>query len=166
LVAYVGIDAFRTGLRDYFTKHAWGNATFEDLLSALESASGRELREFATQWLETAQVNTLRPAIVRAADGTYESVRVVQEAADAYPSLRTHRIGIGLYDLAGSHLIRRELVEVTSSGAETEIAELRGKPAADVLLLNDDDLSYTKLRLDEHSMEIVVNHLSGLDSSL
>src|SRR2546423_1612575 len=110
LVAYVGIDAFLTGLRDYFSKHAWGNATFEDLLSALQSASGRELRGFAAQWLETAQVNTLRPVIVRAPDGTYESVRVVQEAAERYPTLRTHRIGVGLYDLVGSHLIRRELV--------------------------------------------------------
>src|SRR5205814_2865200 len=69
-------------------------------------------------------------------------------------------------DLVGSHLIRRELVEVTIAGAQTEVAELRGKPAADVLLLNDDDLSYTKLRLDGHSMETVVNHISGLDSSL
>jgi len=166
LVAYVGIDSFVTGLRDYFAKHAWGNATFDDLLSALESASGRELREFSAQWLETAQVNTLRPVIEQAADGTYGTVRVRQEATETHPTLRTHRIGVGLYDLVGSHLVRRELVEVTVSGAETEIAELRGKPVADVLLLNDEDLSYTKLRLDEHSMETVVNHISGLDSSL
>jgi aminopeptidase N len=166
LVAYVGLDAFLTGLRDYFAKHAWGNATFDDLLSALESASGRELRDFSAQWLETAQVNTLRPVIERAPDGTYASVVIRQEAPEAYPTLRTHRIGVGLYDLVGSRLVRRELLEVTVSGAETEVAELPGKPYADVLLLNDDDLSYAKLRLDEHSMETVVNHISGLDSSL
>ncbi len=166
LVAYVGIEAFRTGLRDYFTKHAWSNATFDDLLSALESASGQELREFSRQWLETAQVNTLRPVISRTADGTYESVRVRQEAPDGYPTLRKHHIGVGLYDLVGTALVRREQVEVTIAGAETEIPELRGRPVADVLLLNDDDLSYTKLRLDDHSMETVVNHISGLDNSL
>jgi len=166
LVAYVGIDAFVTGLRDYFAKHAWGNATFDDLLSALESASGQELREFSRQWLETAQVNTLRPVTELAPDGTYAAVRVQQEASDRYPTLRTHHIGIGLYDLDGTALVRRELVEVTVQGAETEIVELRGKPAADVLLLNDEDLSYTKLRLDDDSMETVVNHISGLDSSL
>ncbi len=166
LVAYVGIEAFITGLRDYFAKHAWGNATFDDLLSALESASGRELRDFSDQWLRTAQVNTLRPLIERAVDGTYASVRVQQEAADGYRTLRTHRIGIGLYDLVGSHLVRRELVEVTIAGPETEVHELRGKPVPDVLLLNDEDLSYAKLRLDADSMETVVNHISGLDSSL
>jgi aminopeptidase N len=166
LVAYVGIDAFLTGLRDYFAKHAWGNATFDDLLSALELASGQELREFSRQWLETAQVNTLRPVIELAPDGTYASVKVRQEAPPAYPTLRTHHIGIGLYELVGTALVRRDLVEVTVAGGETEIEELRGRPAADVLLLNDEDLSYTKLRLDERSMETVVNHISGLDSSL
>jgi aminopeptidase N len=166
LVAYVGIDAFVTGLRDYFAKHAWGNATFEDLLSALETASGRKLREFATQWLETAQVNTLRPVVTIGPDGAYQDVRVCQEAPEQYPTLRTHRIGIGLYDLSGPRLVRRELIEVDIDGAETVIDALTGRPAADVLLLNDDDLSYTKLRLDERSMETVVRHLTGLDSSL
>src|SRR2546421_3877036 len=143
LVACVGIEAFLTGLRDYFTKHAWGNATFDDLLSALESASGQELRNFSRQWLETAQVNTLRPVIERAPDGTYASVRVRQEAPPAYPNLRAHHIGIGLYGLTGTALVRRDLVEVTVAGEETEIEQLRGRKAADVLLLNDEDLSYT-----------------------
>jgi aminopeptidase N len=166
LVAYVGIEAFLTGLRDYFGKHAWGNATFSDLLSALESASGRELRSFSQQWLETAQVNTLRPRVDLATDGTYASVTVLQEAPETYPTLRTHRIGIGLYDLKGPRLVRRQLIEVDVSGAQTGIPALAGQPAADVLLLNDDDLSYAKLRLDTRSMETVVNHIHGLDSSL
>src|SRR5258706_15919752 len=97
LVAYVGIDPFRTGLRAYFQQHQWGNATFDDLLSALEAASGRELRKFAAQWLETAPVNTLRPELTLAEDGTYASVTVLQEAPEKYPTLRPHRIGIGLY---------------------------------------------------------------------
>jgi aminopeptidase N len=166
LVAYVGIDAFRNGLRAYFARHAWGNATFDDLLTALEAASGVELREFSAQWLKTAQVNTLQPEVRLTPDGGYASVAVLQTAPEQYPELRTHRIGVGLYDLVGSDLIRRELVEVTVSGARTELPQLAGKPAADVLLLNDDDLSYAKLRLDGRSMETVVNHISGLASSL
>src|SRR6185369_10420939 len=94
LVAYVGIEQFLTGLRAYFAAHAWGNATFDDLLSALEEASGRPLREFAAQWLETAQVNTLRPVAEIGDDGTYTTVTVLQEAPADYPTLRTHRLGI------------------------------------------------------------------------
>ncbi|WP_412739649.1 aminopeptidase N [Krasilnikovia sp. MM14-A1259] len=166
LVAYVGLDSFLAGLRTYFQRHAWGNATFDDLLTELETASGRELRKFAAQWLETAQVNTLRPAVDIAADGTYARVVVQQEAPAAYPTLRTHRIGVGLYDLDGDRLVRRELIEVDVSGERTELTVLAGKRAADVLLLNDDDLTYAKLRLDERSMATVVQHIGGIDSSL
>lgn len=166
LVAYVGEEPFLAGLRAYFGKYAWGNATFDDLLSELEAASGRELRKFAAQWLETAQVNTLRPEVTIGADGTYERVVVRQEAPSGYPTLRTHRIGVGLYDLTDGRLVRRELVETDVTGELTELSELYGKPAADVLLLNDEDLTYAKLRLDERSMATVVQHIAGFDSSL
>jgi aminopeptidase N len=166
LVAYVGIEAFVAGLRAYFAAHAWGNATFGDLLGALESASGRELGAFAAQWLETAQVNTLRPVVEIGPDGAYTSVKVTQEAAEGYPTLRTHRLAIGLYDLSGSQLVRRARVELDVAGASTDVTELSGVRAADVLLLNDDDLTYAKLRLDERSMANIVEHISGFDSSL
>ncbi|GAA1415206.1 aminopeptidase N [Catellatospora coxensis] len=166
LVAYVGIDAFVTGLRSYFKQHAWGNATFGDLLSALEAASGRELRDFAAAWLETAQVNTLRPVVEIAKDGTYRQVTVVQTAPESHPTLRPHHLAVGLYDLVDGSLVRRERIETDVAGAETVLAELAGKKAADVLLLNDDDLTYTKLRLDERSLATVVGNLSGFDSSL
>ncbi len=166
LVAYVGLTPFRAGLRSYFAAHAWGNATFNDLLSALEEASGKPLREFAQQWLETAQVNTLRPVVEFAEDGTYASVTVAQEAPPEYPTLRTHRIGIGLYDLVDGALVRRDRIELDVSGARTPVEELVGVRAADVLLLNDDDLTYAKLRLDERSLATVVAHIAGFESSL
>jgi len=167
LVAYVGIEPFLAGLRAYFAKHAWGNATFDDLLGELESASGRELRKFAAQWLETAQVNTLRPVVTINDDGTYGEVVVHQEAPAGYPTLRTHRIGVGLYDLTGEgRLVRRERLEIDVTGERTVVSQLAGVRAPDVLLLNDDDLTYAKLRLDERSMATVVQHIDGFDSSL
>ncbi|WP_204004670.1 aminopeptidase N [Micromonospora lutea] len=166
LVAYVGEEPFLAGLRAYFARHAWGNATFDDLLAELETASGRKLTTFASQWLETAQVNTLRPELTVGADGNYQQVLVRQDAPQGHPTLRTHRIGVGLYDLRDGRLVRRERYEVDVDGELTELTELSGVPAADVLLLNDDDLSYTKLRLDERSMATVVQHIAGFESSL
>ena len=166
LVSYVGTDAFLTGLRAYFGAHAWGNATFNDLLSALEAASGKQLRDFAAQWLETAQVNTLRPAVEIGPDGTYTAAAVLQEAPAAHPTLRTHHLAIGLYDLDGDRLVRRDRIELDVSGARTEVAALVGQRAPDVLLLNDDDLTYAKLRLDPRSMATVVNHITGFASAL
>ncbi|WP_433529550.1 aminopeptidase N [Micromonospora sp. CA-263727] len=166
LVAYVGEEPFLAGLRAYFARNAWGNATFDDLLSELETASGRKLRTFATQWLETAQVNTLRPELTVGPDGTYRRVLVRQEAPAGHPTLRTHRIGVGLYDLTDGRLVRRDRYEVDIDGELTELTDLAGLPAADVLLLNDDDFTYAKLRLDERSMATVVQHIAGFDSSL
>jgi len=166
LVAYVGMEPFLDGLRRYFAKYAWGNATFDDLLSELEAASGRELRKFAAEWLETAQVNTLRPEVSINSDGTYQRVAVRQEAPTEYPTLRTHRIGIGLYDLREDRLVRRERIEIDVSGESTELPQLTGARVPDVLLVNDDDLTYAKLRLDERSMASVVQHIDGLESSL
>ncbi|GAA1604381.1 aminopeptidase N [Actinoplanes couchii] len=166
LVAYVGLDPFLTGLRAYFAKHAWGNATFDDLLTELETASGRELRKFAAQWLETAQVNTLRPVVEIGADGAYTSVAVQQEAPAGYPTLRTHRVAIGLYDLDGERLVRRDLIEADVSGESTEITALTGVRAPDLLLLNDEDLTYAKLRLDERSLNSLVQHIGKFGSSL
>ncbi|WP_184540011.1 aminopeptidase N [Micromonospora polyrhachis] len=166
LVAYVGLDPFLAGLRAYFGKYAWGNATFDDLLSELETASGRELRKFAAQWLETAQVNTLRPEVTIGPDGTYQRVTVRQEVPTGYPTLRTHRIGVGLYDLTDGRLVRRELIEVDVTGERTELPQLVGVRAPAVLLLNDDDLTYAKLRLDERSLATVVQHIGAFESSL
>jgi aminopeptidase N len=166
LVSYVGVEQFLTGLRSYFAAHAWGNATFNDLLSALETASGKPLRDFAAQWLETAQVNTIRPVVGVGPAGTYTSVTVLQAAPPEHPVLRTHQLAIGLYDLDGDRLVRRDRVELDVSGARTDVPQLVGERVPDVLLLNDDDLTYTKLRLDDRSMAAVVMHITGFDSAL
>ncbi len=99
LVAYVGLDNFLAGVRDYFNEHAWGNTELKDLLGALERTSGRDLSSWSKEWLETAWVNTLRPSFERDADGRFTSFEVLQEAPADYPTLRSHRVAIGLYSL-------------------------------------------------------------------
>ena len=166
LVAWVGIDNFLVGLRGYFQKHAFGNSEFSDLLSALEKASGRELDSWAKEWLQTSGVNTLTPEFEVDDQGSYGSFSVLQSATVEHPTLRRHRVGIGLYDLVDGHLVRRTHVEVDVEGETTEIAELVGVRQPDLLLLNDGDLTYAKIRLDERSLETVVTGLSRLDDSL
>ena len=168
LVAYVGIEAFVAGLREYFERHAWGNTDLDDLLEPLEAASGKPVREFADQWLLTAQVNTLRTEVTVGADGRYSSVSVRQEAPAEHPTLRTHRLAIGLFDSDPGRgmLVRRDRIAVEVTGAHTPITALTGVRAADLLLLNDDDLTYAKVRLDETSTRTVVDNLAGLPDAL
>ncbi len=171
LVAWVGLENFLVGLRAYFRAHAFGNSEFADLLGALEASSGRELDSWAKEWLQTSGVNTLIPRFELAQDGTYSSFSVEQTATVEHPTLRRHRLGIGLYDEVpdgegGSRLVRRTDLEVDVEGANTPIEQLVGVRQPDLLLLNDGDLSYAKIRLDERSLATVVAGLARLEDSL
>ncbi|MFI6478919.1 aminopeptidase N [Nonomuraea sp. NPDC050663] len=162
LVAYVGLDNFLAGVRDYFTEHAWGNTELKDLLAALERTSGRDLSSWSKEWLETSWVNTLRPSF-EVADGKFTSFEVIQEAPADYPTLRSHRVAIGLYN--GGKRVKR--VELDVVGARTQVAELIGVEQPDLVLLNDDDLTYAKIRLDERSLNTLVEGgISSFESSL
>ena len=170
LVAWVGETEFLAGLHEYFVKHAWGNTELRDLLSELEATSGRDLSEWTREWLQTSGVNLLRPEIEFGSDATYESVAIIQEPP-ASPEgieaiLRSHRVGVGLYDIDGEHLTLRTRFEVDVVGAKTAIPELNGQPKADLLLLNDGDLTFAKVRLDADSWRTATSHIGGLNDSL
>ncbi len=161
LVAWVGEKEFVDGLRVYFAEHAFGNATFADLLSALEDSSGRELGDWARLWLRTTGVNTLRPESTLDANGRYTSFTVVQSAAPEHPTLRPHRMAIGTFDATPSGLLRRGRFELDVTGERTGVPGLVGESAPDLVLLNDDDLTYAKVRLDERSLATL---LTGVDT--
>ncbi|MBO2462020.1 aminopeptidase N [Actinomadura violacea] len=166
LVAYVGRENFLEGVRRYFDRHAWGNTVLTDLLDALEETSGRDLASWSKEWLETAGVNTMRPRYEVDADGNFSSFAVLQEAKADYPTLRSHRLAIGLYDRTGDGLVRRERVELDVVGARTEVPQLVGQKRPDLVLVNDDDLTYAKVRLDEHSLKTLVEHIGDIKESL
>jgi len=166
LVAYVGQDNFLAGVRQYFAARAWQNATLDDLFDALEQTSGRDLASWSKAWLETAGVNTLRPRYEVGADGKFTSFSVLQEASASHPQLRPHRIAIGLYSQTDHGLSRTRRVEVDIAGERTEIPELVGAVRPDLVLVNDDDLGYAKVRLDEHSLRALVGGRGRFTESL
>ncbi|GGW91127.1 aminopeptidase N [Streptomyces noursei] len=172
LVAYVGMDEFFQGVQAYFKAHAYGNTRLTDLLGALEKTSGRDLKTWSKKWLETAGINILRPEIEVAADGTVTAFAVRQEApalpagATGDPVLRPHRIAIGYYDLQDGKLVRTGGVELDVDGERTEVPFPEGFRRPDVILLNDGDLSYAKVRLDEQSLKVVTEHLGDFTESL
>jgi aminopeptidase N len=164
LVAWVGREQFLDGVQAYFTQHAWGNTTLSDLFTHLEEKSGRDLSEWGQQWLQTAGVNTLHPAVTMS-DGSYASLAIEQSADPSHPTLRSHRVAVGLYDLDDDgRLARRKRVELDVSGERTDVPELVGEKRADLLLLNDDDLTFAKVRLDEMSRQTVVRSIATLPS--
>ncbi|MDO3702005.1 aminopeptidase N [Micromonospora sp. C28SCA-DRY-2] len=166
LVAWLGDDAFLAGLNAHFAKHRFGNATLADLLGSLSAASGRDLAGWAERWLRRAQVNTLRAEVAVDADGRYREVTVVQTAPETHPVLRPHRIGVGRYSADGT-VDRIEVdLDPDTDGGRTVLAELTGQPAARLLLPNDGDLTFAKVRLDPASADAVPLVLPGLADPL
>ncbi|MGR8010534.1 aminopeptidase N [Streptomyces hypolithicus] len=174
LVAYVGQDEFFRGVQAYFKAHAFGNTRLSDLLGALEKTSGRDLKTWSKAWLETAGINILRPEIATDADGNVTSFAVRQEApalpagAKGESTLRPHRIAVGCYDLDGAgKLVRTNRIELDIAAAElTEVPFPAGTKRPAVILLNDDDLSYAKVRLDAESLATVTAYIGDFAESL
>ncbi|MFC9313052.1 aminopeptidase N [Streptomyces nigra] len=167
LVAYVGQDAFLEGARRYFKRHAYGNTRLGDLLAVLEETSGRDMGAWARSWLQTAGVNALTPQVLLDAEGRIDELAVLQEAAESHPELRPHRVAVGLYrrDADGT-LQRYARAEADVDGPRTVVAELAGAEAPDLVLVNDDDLTYCKTRFDETSLATLREALGELTDPL
>ncbi|GGO55574.1 aminopeptidase N [Streptomyces lasiicapitis] len=175
LVAYAGRDAFLEGARRYFKRHAYGNTRLGDLLSVLEETSGRDMTAWSRAWLQTAGVNSLTPQVTLNAEGRVTELAVVQEAAASAASehaapprgeLRPHRVAVGLYRREAGELVRYARAEVDVEGPRTTVAELAGAEAPELVLVNDDDLTYCKIRFDETSLATLRDHLGDITDPL
>lgn len=167
LVAYVGRDAFLEGARRYFKQHAYGNTQLGDLLSVLAETSGRDMTAWSRAWLQTAGVNVLTPVVSYGEDGRIAELAVTQEAAASHPELRPHRVAVGLYRLSPEgELVRYARAETDVAGGRSVVAELAGAEKPDLVLVNDDDLTYCKVRFDEVSLATLREHLGDITDPL
>ncbi len=171
LVAYVGLEAFLAGLRDYFRDHAFGNATFSDLLGALEKSSGRDLSGWGRQWLKTTGLNTLRPDFDVDAAGKFTRFAIDQGGAKpGAGETRVHRLAVGIYDTEdgaeSGKLVRVHREELDVDGPTTELPALQGVSRGKLILVNDDDLTYCSLRLDPESLQTVLTRIADIADPL
>jgi aminopeptidase N len=167
LVAWVGPEQFMAGVREYFRKHAWKNTELSDLMAELEAASGRDLDAWGQLWLETAGVNTLKPELSVDREGAISSFAILQSAVEDQPTIRPHRLAVGFYSLTGDGKLERvHREELDVDGERTEVSGLSGLQQPDLILLNDDDLAYAKVRLDPKSLATATAHLKDFSESL
>ena len=170
LVAYTGEEAFIAGVRSYLQKYQFANATLADLLRELSAASGHDLSAWMGTWIQTPGVNLLRVETEVDGDGIYTKVLLHQEPprepAGLEPILRSHRILLGFYDLVDGALTCTDRVWVTADGAITELDDLVGRPRPDLLLVNDGDHTFAKVRLDHHSLHNAIRNYGAIEDSL
>jgi aminopeptidase N len=165
LVAEIGRDAFRAGLRTYFRRHAWGNATLADFLAALEDGAGRPLRDWSQRWLETASLNTIEAAWTTL-DGRVERLQLTQEAPEEHPTLRPHALELALVRARGEGPAEIDVVAARLEGAETWIEAAAGRPAPDLVFPNHGDHGYARVLLDPVSLAAVPQVLAQIADPL
>ena len=169
LVAFVGRKPFLSATRQYFRKHEYGNTTLADLLDVLATATGQDLAAWSCAWLQTSGVPSLRAEVV-VEDGAFTDVAIVQDAVDPVTGLdepRPHRVRVGLYSFdAGGMLERTQVEAVTVEGARTAVPALAGVTQPDLLLINDDDLTYAKLSFDERSLATLLTSIHRVQDPL
>ena len=165
LVAWVGDEAFFDSIQTYFRAHAYGNTSLRDFLDSLEAGSGRDLHAWSRVWLEKAGVNTLEASLA-VSKGSIDSAVLLQTAPMEHPTLRPHRLKIGLFDLRNGKLRLRTAFDVDVDGATTNLPELVGQAEPDLVLVNHEDLTYAKLKLESTSLETVKKHLRDIEDPL
>ena len=166
LAAWVGRESFAAGVAEYFKKHAFGNTVLADLLAELEKASGRDLSAWSKQWLETAGVNKLELDLSVDEAGVITKFDVLQSAIAEHPTIRDHRMAVGFYNLVDGKLVRTDRLELDVTGVSTSVPAFVGKARPDLILLNDDDLAYAKIRLDAASWKFALANLDKFEDSL
>lgn len=170
LVAWVGEENFLKGLKTYFDKHAWKNTELPDLLIELSKASGRDLDNWTKLWLQTSGATLLRPVIETDSNGVIISAVIKQEPPSSPPGLepvlRPHRLVVGTYEKENNKLVRTNRFEIDVEGKESPVKELKGLKLPALILINDEDLTYAKIRLDEHSLNTATKEIASIDSSL
>ena len=165
LSATLGAETFFAGVAAYIRAHHHGNATLGDLLAELEQASGRDLSAWSRAWLETPGVTTLSARLTVGEDGRVTELHVAEEVPDgalAHP----HRLRVGGYSLHDARLTRTWFADVDVDGERTAVPEAVGIPAPDLVLVNDEDLTYAKMHLDERSVATAVAHAGSLDDPM
>ena len=164
LVATIGIDGFREGMRRYFRTYDYGNASLHDFLGSLEEGSGRPLGEWSRLWLETSSLNTIRAEWE--SDGErLTRLELSQTAPADYPTIRPHTLETGLLtDNDGATAI--EAVPAVLEGERTEIEDARGKARPALVYPNFNDHAYAKIALDDESVAWARENIERVDDDL
>ena len=172
LVAWVGEDAFYEGARRYFDKHRFGATSLGDLLEALEAASNQELGSWKDAWLDTPGPSTLSASWVTDPVGAISDFTLHQSGQACAGVLRPHRVTVSTWRAADGALARTHVFDVRIDGESAPIdpegvlAVPGGAVGVDLVVINDDDLTYAISRLDERSTNVALAYVGTIEAPI
>ncbi|WP_052851867.1 aminopeptidase N [Streptomyces avicenniae] len=161
LVTWLGEDRFLAGINDHITRNRFGNATLADFIDAMARASGRPVADWADAWLRTSGPDTLDPAV------TVEPVAWHLDVT--HTGGRPHRLRVGLYDTEPANpqaSVARAVTDIELTAEDGTTRHTFTGPRPDLVVLNEGDLTYAKVRLDPESWDTAQRVLSTLGDPL
>ncbi|MDN4490948.1 aminopeptidase N [Demequina sp. SYSU T00068] len=166
LAEQVGEAVFFRGVASYLKRYRHGNATLAEFLAEVEQAADRPLDAWARVWLETPGVTTLRAIVMEDDAGRISRLAIAEDVPAEHPVGRPHRVRVAGYLLGEEGLHRSWSVDAGLDGELTEVGAAVGLAAPDLLLVNDQDLSYAKLHLDDRSLETLRDGIGAIDEPM
>jgi aminopeptidase N len=165
LGARLGREGFAAGLRLYFQRHAFANATLADFLAALEEGSGVPLADWSAQWLRTSGPNRFAAEVTEGSGGSIANLSVRQEVVSGDPVLRQHLMRIALIypDRSG---VRIEGHELLLDGERAHVPSATGRPLPLAVIPNHDDLAVGKIALDAATIRFATERLEEIPDGL
>ncbi|WP_413756733.1 aminopeptidase N [Streptomyces sp. MMBL 11-3] len=161
LVAWLGEKDFLIGINTHFARHRFGNATLADFIESLAAGTERDVHAWADAWLRTTGVDTLTAAVTT--EPGQWTLTVDRDGS------RPHRVTVGVYDRDlndGRTLTLRERYETDLPQDPSVPAEPRHGTRPALVVPNDLDLTYAKIRLDDLSEETALRGISGVPDAL
>ncbi len=160
LMATIGDAAFAAGLRLYFERHAWGNATLADFLDALGTAAGRSLDAWAEGWIMTKGTDTVTTTW-QEVDGRMQDLTVGVVAPDPFAPVRSHAMRLGIVHGTAPD-IKVTTLPVLATGPRTEVAAVDGLMVPRLVYPNHGDFDYARVILDERSVRFALDAMGEL----
>jgi aminopeptidase N len=160
LEAVMGEDLFRDGLREYLKGHAFGNATWSDLISVLDKRTPQDLKVWSHVWVEEPG----RPVIateLAVKNGRIESLAFRQSDMWGRKLLwpQQLRVTLGYKD-------RAEQLIVALNGARADVRAARGRPAPLYVLSNGAGWAYGGMAIDPASLTYLSTSLPEIADPL
>jgi aminopeptidase N len=160
LEALLGADNFRDGLREYLEAHAFGNATWPDLITVLDRRTPVDLQQWSHAWVNQPG----RPIIethLTTSGGRIARLAFVQRDSWGRKLVWPQQLRVTLGTASG-----QETLTVDLRGETTEVAHASGRPAPLYVLPNGEGWGYGEFRLDARSRDYLLDSLPEIGDAL
>ncbi|MFP5407483.1 MAG: M1 family aminopeptidase, partial [Gammaproteobacteria bacterium] len=160
LEALLGEEAFRDGVREYLRRHAFGNATWDDLIAVLARSTTGDLRHWSRMWIDEPGRPLIRTELVMS-DGRLHRLSLAQSDPQGRRRLWPQQLRVTVGCAEGRRTVRVDLV-----GAAVDLTPRLAGCVPDYVLAGGGGWGYAEFELDPRTQTQLLAGLHRLDDPL